>query len=40
MEEEEPSPLKTRLCKLQWIIERKQRIDAHAAEADSDADGF
>jgi hypothetical protein len=40
MEEGEPGPLKTRLRKSQWIIERRQRLDARVAEVDSDSDDF
>jgi hypothetical protein len=38
MDEEESGPLKTWLCKSQWVIERKQRLDVRVAEAYSDAD--
>jgi hypothetical protein len=40
MEEEEPDPLKTRLHKSQWVIERKQRLDVCVAEANSDVVDF
>jgi hypothetical protein len=32
MEEEELGPLKTCLLKSRWIIERRQRLDAHVVK--------